>query len=151
MPRRGNTWRAKKCRNEMIFIRHALFWICTLLYHLKNILRWLWNFYQSLDSLLVAVWGFIWMKTFVSISCMFPVRIYCFNEGIFYSDMNRLLADLLSIFFLNTKHPDRKLFIDFLNLETSQMAINFHVLFHPRLLLNWSEYLVMCQMLAPQN
>ena len=27
------------------------------------------------------------MKTFVSTSCMFPVSIFCFNEGIFHSDV----------------------------------------------------------------
>ena len=153
----------------MIFIRHALFWHCTsvelIFIILENILCWLWNFYQSLDSLLVTVWGFMLMKTFASTSCMFPVRISCVNEGIFYSDaiqhvimvdhfykwynidrprlrrrvarsiyctkkaknfsllfqifswnIKSFLADLLSIFFLNSKHLRQKLFFDFLNL-----------------------------------
>ena len=153
----------------MILIRHALFWHCTsvklIFIILGNILCWLWNFYQSLDSLLVTVWGFMLMKTFVSTSCMFPVRISCFNEGIFYSDaiqhvimvdgfykwynidrprlrcrvarsiyctkkaknfsllfqisswdIKRFLADLLSIFSLNSKHLRQKLFFDFVNL-----------------------------------
>ena len=139
------------------------------------------------------------MKTFVRTSCMFPVRISCFNEGIFYSyviqlvvmvgdftndviytifsfvvvqpgrfivprrqkllsffqifswDMKSFFADLLSVFFLNAKHPVRKLFFDVFNLQASQMESNFLVLFHHLLWLNWSEYLVMCQLLAPQH
>ena len=70
---------------------------------------------------------------------------------IFSWDMKSFLADLLSNFSLNAKHLVRKLFFDFLNLETSQMRSNFLVLYHHLLLLNWSEYLVMCQLLAPQH
>ena len=65
-------------------------------YHFINILRWLYNFYQSLDRFLVKVWGFTLMKKnriqihIFSTSyffSMFPVRISCFNEGIFHSDV----------------------------------------------------------------
>ena len=45
------------------------------------------EFYQYLDNLLVTIWGFMLMKTFVSTSCMFPARISCLNAGIFYSDV----------------------------------------------------------------
>ena len=65
----------------MFFVRHALFWFCTsfkLLFIISEI--------SSFDSLLVTVWGFMLMKTFVSTSCMFPVKISCFNGGIFHSD-----------------------------------------------------------------
>ena len=65
----------------MLFVRHALFWFCTsfkLLFIISEI--------SSFDSLLVTVWGFMLMKTFISTSCMFPVKISCFNGGIFHSD-----------------------------------------------------------------
>ena len=65
--------------------------------------------------------------------------------------MKSFLADLLSILFLNAKHLVQKLFFDFLNLEASQMGSNFLVLFHHLLSLNWSGYLVMCQLLALQH
>ena len=65
----------------MLFVRHALFWFCTsfkLLFIISEI--------SSFDSLLVTVWRFMLMKTFISTSCMFPVKISCFNGGIFHSD-----------------------------------------------------------------
>ena len=65
--------------------------------------------------------------------------------------MKSFLAYLLSILFLNAKHLVRKLFFDFLNLQTSQMGGNFIVLFHHLLSLNWSGYLLKCRSLALRN
>ena len=73
-------------------------WRQSLTYQIADILLWLvlhLNYFLSfqkhppftLDSLLVTVWGFMLMKTLVSTSCMFPVKISCFSKGIFYSDV----------------------------------------------------------------
>ena len=56
-------------------------------------------------------------------------------------DIKSCLADLLSIWLLNAKHPVGKLFFDVLNFETFQMGSNFLVLFH-FLSLNWPGCLV---------
>ena len=56
--------------------------------------------------------------------------------------MKSFLGDSLSILFLNAKHPVRKLFFDFLNLEAFQMGSNFLMLFYHLLSLNWSKYLL---------
>ena len=86
-----------------------------------------------------------------SIHCTKKAKNVSFLFQIFSWDMKSFLAYLLSILFLNAKHLVRKLFFDFLNLQTSQMGGNFIVLFHHLLSLNWSGYLLKCRSLALRN